>query len=105
MKEHVRTFPPSQAFSTPLANCTDGDLRLVGGDDDSEGRVEICINSAWGTICNNMFDDVDAGVVCQQLGGFERHSELLVMCITNSKSLMPISTPPSMQPHCLGRKC
>ena len=38
--------------------------------------MEICINSAWGTICNDLFDDIDAGVACQQLGGFERESEL-----------------------------
>ena len=73
------TFP-SKAISTQPANCTDGDVRLMGGIDSSEGIVEICINSAWGTVCSNLFDDVDAGVVCQQLGGFVKESESFYTC-------------------------
>ena len=60
------------AISTLYTNCTDGELRLVGGADASEGRVEVCINNAWGSICSQLFDDIDAGVVCQELGGFYR---------------------------------
>ena len=33
-----------------------------------EGRLEICINSNWSTICDDMWDDTDARVVCRQLG-------------------------------------
>ena len=32
-----------------------------------EGRVEICISDVWGTICNGMWDNNDAAVVCRQL--------------------------------------
>ena len=32
-----------------------------------EGRVEICINNAWGTVCDNKFSSEDAQVVCRQL--------------------------------------
>ena len=55
-------------LATPAGNCNDGALRLVGGDDPLEGRVEICINNAWGTICADSFDRDDADVICRQLG-------------------------------------
>lgn len=50
------------------ANCSDGDVRLVDGTAPTEGRVEICFNRTWGTICGSGFGRLDAGVVCQQLG-------------------------------------
>ena len=48
-------------------NCNN-DIRLVGGNSVSEGRVEICFNGVWGSVCNYRWDDFDATVVCRKLG-------------------------------------
>ena len=48
--------------------CPSGDIRLVGGSVEDEGRVELCYNNAWGTICDDGFGVNDANVVCRQLG-------------------------------------
>lgn len=48
--------------------CTQGAVRLVGGPNSREGRVEICNNNEWGTVCNNMWSTNDAVVVCKELG-------------------------------------
>ena len=58
----------SLSRTTPAGNCTDGALKLVGGNNPLEGRVEICINNALGTVCDNAFSSEDAQVVCTQLG-------------------------------------
>ena len=51
-----------------LDDCTEGGVHLVGGQNPGEGRVEICLQGVWGTICDHYFDRNDANVVCRQLG-------------------------------------
>ena len=47
--------------------CKDGEIRLVGGSAYNEGRVEVCVDGRWGTVCNNSQEGI-AGAVCSQLG-------------------------------------
>ena len=51
------------------AGCNHGDVRLVDGNSQMEGRLEVCLNDAWGTVSNfGFFDGAAARVVCNQLG-------------------------------------
>ena len=58
----------SVVIVTYTLGCKQGEVRLVGGANSVEGRVEFCLNNEWGTICTEMWDVVDAVVVCRQLG-------------------------------------
>ena len=48
----------------------EGAVRLVDGIVSYRGRVEICVNGKWSTICSRYYwwDNSDAAVVCRQLG-------------------------------------
>ena len=40
----------------------------MGGSNRYEGRVEICWNETWGTVCDGLWSNSDAQVACRQLG-------------------------------------
>ena len=62
--------------------CENGHVRLVGGSTGFEGRVEVCLNNAWGTVCDDGFHSRQSlsyleamtnaqnfiTVICRQLG-------------------------------------
>ncbi len=47
--------------------CTEGELRLIGGDSRS-GLVEVCSGNEWGTVCDDFWGIEDGDVACRQLG-------------------------------------
>ena len=51
-------------LSVPV--CNDWEIRLVGGNE-TEGRVEVCYNDIWGTVCDDLWGTDEARVVCRRL--------------------------------------
>ena len=53
-----------------MIDCTDGSIKIVPHNSHSRlvGRLEVCINGAWGVVCGDFFDNIDATVACRQLG-------------------------------------
>ena len=61
-------LPHFLCYFFTTAPCTNGDIRLRGSTNSYEGRVEICNNNAWGTVCDDAWGTPDANVACRQLG-------------------------------------
>ena len=66
---------------TTTVNCTNGELRLRGGNTSREGRVEMCYERQWGTVCDRYWGTNDAKVACRQLG-FSSYGNLFSTTLT-----------------------
>ena len=73
----ILTF--TKAKAQPSVCMTNGHVRLVGGSARFEGRVEVCLNNEWGTVCDDSLLERSSGaitsngqkfisVLCKQLG-------------------------------------
>lgn len=67
-------------ISCPVGVCEDGDVRLMSGVqcEDYAGRVEVCLEEEWGSICDSHWSNVEASVICGQLG-FPPDGKLILM--------------------------
>ena len=49
--------------------CTNQDIRIISPlNSKSEGRIEVCVNYQWGTVCDDGWGSTDGYVACKQLG-------------------------------------
>ena len=71
-----------------IASCKDGDLKLVGGISENEGRLEVCFDQRWGTINGDGWTHTDTQVACRQLGystsGMLKYTEGYIYIIYSS---------------------
>ena len=72
-------------FSCVVDNsvCETGDIRLARGLTFTDGRLEVCSNGVWGTVCYAFWDSFDSAVVCSTLGYAKSNGEKRIDALYN----------------------
>ena len=65
-----------------FTGCTHGSIRLQGGSTSMNGRVEVCRNGDWGTVCDDYWSTVDSDVACRQLGFSNSGTTFFVLSVS-----------------------
>ena len=81
--------PSFNSFAACVEICVDGSLRLANdgreySGSELYGRVEICIDGQFGTVCDDSWSYTEASVVCSQLE-FSPNGKYHIRHCTNQK--------------------
>ena len=83
----VPNFPFSLATGCASCECSrdasEPAVRLVGGSSTRSGRLEVCTEGEWHTVCAQRFNSTDATVVCRELGFSDQGGHLALILINN----------------------
>ena len=73
---------------TQPSNCTNGELRLSGAVTTNQGRLEVCMNGAWGSVCDSqgVFTTDEAKVACRQLGKLQNEGKCVSILYTSFRA-------------------
>ncbi len=62
----------TEEAQSSISSCPHGKVVLVEGTNEYEGRIAVCVNGQWSSICKDSFwGPPDARVICRQLGFLE----------------------------------
>ena len=64
-----------------IIDCIERALRLVDGSSYNEGRVEVCSNGRWGTVCGDGWTERETALVCSRLGYPQDGKAIVVHCV------------------------
>ncbi len=81
LQELIDTPESFTSVIIDFSDCTDGDIRLISIGNPLEGRVEVCHEAVWGTVCSNGWETAEANVACKQLGYSRSGIKYTVPCI------------------------
>ena len=64
--------------------CNEGTVRLVNGTLTREGRLEVCDNGVWGSVCGRNFRKSAAYVACKQSGFHDVNGKYLLFNLSEN---------------------